>query len=273
MKNKFTLRLILFICFSSIIFTSCTEEIELDLKSVTSQLVIEVNITNSSGPYFAKFSKSQPYYESSSFQKITPEWVVITDESGVFDTLKEVEPGLYKTDSSFMGIVGRPYRFQAKVEGRLYESLCRMPNIVHIDTLVVSESSGGGFGGGQGGEGKQVTCVFHDPSGIENFYLIRASVNGELIKDFVVVNDRLKDGKLFEQNLRQVRFQKGDIITIQLISISQEVYEYYNLLNQNSFGSPIAGSVAPANPPTNITPETLGCFSAQSEVSKTLIVQ
>jgi hypothetical protein len=66
----------------------------------------------------------------------------------------------------------------------------------------------------------------------------------------------------------------GDTAIVQLITIDQEGFDFFNTLNatlDNNSGSPFSGT--PQNPLTNITNEGLGFFGAFNIVSDTIIIQ
>jgi len=64
----------------------------------------------------------------------------------------------------------------------------------------------------------------------------------------------------------------GDTVTVEMQCIDLPVYTYWETLMQEQSNGP-GGGVTPSNPPTNITPATLGYFSAHTTQSQTIIVK
>lgn len=265
-----TLHLVIFAALAAVVTSSCTEDIKLNLKSAEPHLVIEGNISNGAGPYTVKFSKSKAYYEGNDFEAVAAEYVFIADDAGTTDTLHEVNPGEYQTQS-ITGVPGRTYHLQAKVEGVVYDAICKMPLPVQLDSLYFEEP-GSGPGGPGNGESNRLRCVFQDPAGQGNYYRIATVEHGAYNTNLRIANDRLFDGKLRDISARAGDLQTGDTVRVELWAITESIYNYYNVLNQNNFSNPVNASAAPANPTSNFSTEVLGYFNAYSFTEKTVIV-
>lgn len=255
---------------AAVITSSCTEDIKLNLKSAEPHLVIEGNLSNAPGPYTVKFSKSKAYYEGNDFEAVHADYVFIADDAGTTDTLQEVNPGEYQTQL-LNGVPGRTYHFQAQVEGKVYDAICQMPMPVQLDSLYF-EAAIQGPGGPNNGENTRLRCLFMDPAGQDNYYRIATIENGLRNTNLRIANDRLFDGKLRDISARAGDIQTGDTVQVELWSITESIYNYYNVLNQNNFSNPINASAAPANPPSNFSTDVLGYFNVYSFTTKTVIV-
>lgn len=256
---------IIFVIGAAVIFTtSCTEKIDLKLNNSEPQLVIEANISDKPGPYFVALTQSKLYYEPNNFTGVDSAFVVLSDDAGNTDTLTEILQGLYQTHS-IQGTVGRTYHLQISVEGKTFDSYCKMQPPVDIDSLVLSTETD--F---QGNAKKVADILVRDPAGVVNFYRVVSTLDGYLSSGFDVHRDRLWDGKQRNFSVPHSDFQTGDTLTVDLWSIESHVYDYFREFNQNqnNFGSP----AAPANPVSVFTPDALGYFSAHSIKSKTVII-
>ena len=128
----------LFLIHIAILFLfSCQEEIDLKSENYKELIVVDGNITNEPGPYTVKVSITTPL-DDVKFRPLSNCEVKIFEKSGQIHSLTEVEPGIYKTDSSnFKGEVGHSYRIEINTpEGDFYRSdFSEMKPLVEIDTV------------------------------------------------------------------------------------------------------------------------------------------
>ncbi|MFN8287282.1 MAG: DUF4249 domain-containing protein [Chitinophagales bacterium] len=262
--SKPLIKLILLVCVAAGINTACTEKIDLSLESAVPQLVIEGNISDQPGPYYVILSMSKVYNDTSQLEGLSGATVIVNDDAGNIDTLGELYPGLYATNT-IQGTVGRTYHLQVTANGKTYDTYCPMHVPVPIDTILITEETN------FQGDTKLVGQIqIHDPAGLGNAYRVVSQLQGYTSSGFSVHGDRLWDGKIRNFDVPHSGFAPGDTLTVQLWSIDQKVYQYFREFNQNqnNFGAP----AAPANPNTVYTPSALGYFSAHSISTRTLIV-
>ena len=67
--------------------------------------------------------------------------------------------------------------------------------------------------------------------------------------------------------------QKGDTITVELLSIYEAAYDYFNTLRDVLSSYRAATSLSPANPNTNLNNGSLGYFAAYTIDTKRIIIQ
>lgn len=259
--------------------------IEPDLPKGYKRLVVEGWITDEPGPYFVKLTKTKEYSftysDTASFERRAE--VVIKDDVGNYEILKEIIPGTYATDSTgIKGEIGRKYTLIIKTnEGKVYESkeeeLFEVPKIdtaYFIINRSIIDESGNPLAAGY--------FEFKDPEETENFYLIRnyqysyshgTSWNMRTSVD----SDKLFNGKKAVQklfsNVNPKQVFKPDYEKIKLYSLSKCAYEFWRmaLLQTQEVANPYAPPPAPIignifniNDPRDYA---LGNFSASS-VSK-----
>jgi len=259
-----TLRIILLSGVITLIASACSERIDLKIKNAPPSLVIEGYVDDGPGPYYVLISKSKLFTDNNSFEGVPAAIVVISDDTGNTDTLTEVAAGLYITNS-IHGSVGHTYYISATAEGNTYQSQSTMPPPVDIDSVVLSSETE--FNGETHNEAH---IRVQDPAGVRNFYRITCIKNSIPSSGFNVQRDRLWDGKLRAFNVPNDHFDAGDTLKINLLSIDEKAFTYFNQFNQNqdNFGAP----AAPANPDPVYVPAALGYFSAHSVKSKTVII-
>ena len=101
------------------------------------KVVIEANITDQPGPYSVKLSRSINLNEANIYPAIENGTVVITDNTGIKDTLKYASGGIYKT-KLIRGVYGRTYFLEVTVDGKKYTAQSTMPYKVNLDSLRIN---------------------------------------------------------------------------------------------------------------------------------------
>jgi len=243
------------------VFAGCEKVINLNLVESKPQLVIEGLITDGAGPYTVKLSKTGSYFDEPVLPLVSKAVVVISDNLGTTDTLKEAKPGIYLT-SKVKGIPGRTYNLSVLSENIRYTATSTMFSHIAIDSLKLRKSYAPGIGVGTNGQREsrvEIHCFFRDlPE--KNFYrtLVYMS-NRPLVEDYKLYDDQYTNGKQTELQVK--RAQVGDKIRVDLMSLDKNTYEYYRTLSDLLHSNPIFGST-PMNPNTNLTNGALGFFGA-----------
>lgn len=247
--------------------TSCTKEIDVDLNTAAPQIVIEGNVTNSAGPYTVKIIQTVNFSASNNYPPVSNALVIIKDNSGVTDTLKETSPGLYQT-SELVGIPGRTYDLEVVAEGKTFHASSTMPQVVNLDSLAFEVFTNKGNSGGV----EYLTLpVFTDPAGTVNSYQFIQTVNGKRDETIFVLNDNTFNGLENHYTLfnPDAEIKPGDTVSVELRCIDTSTYDYFYTLSQTN-GSPFGAT--PTNPPNNITGNgALGIFSAHTVQVKTTV--
>lgn len=251
---------------------SCQKVINVKLNSATPQIVIDASVSDQPGPYTVTLSKTVDFNQENTFPPVTGATVVISDDAGDIDTLKEVNPGTYQTTTLPQGTPGRTYFLDVTADSEFYSASSTMPFPVPIDSVALEKRSGG-FGSNK----LDLVISFHDPKGIDNYYRIVEKilnvhpVNGttQLPTLGNVLTDRLSDGKeiSFSAISDQPELASGDTVRVSLQSVDKNIYNYFRTVQQNG-----SMSTTLSNPVTNITNGALGYFSAYSVRSETIVV-
>jgi hypothetical protein len=267
-------RLLLFLLVAAVA-AGCQQVVTIDLNKASPHLVIEGNITDQAGPYTVKLSKTGNYFEPALvFPTVSNALIVVTDDQGQIDTLKEVTSGTYQS-STLKGIANRTYSLNVIAEGRPYSAISSMPKKIFIDSLyaLVRNAS-------RGEPGYDIYISFKDPPEPGNYYRINARSSAAIPADSIdgrryrVYTDKLTNGNEMAERIRAGRnVQTGDTITVELLSIDRPTYDYFNTLRDVLSSDQAATSLAPANPNTNLSNGSLGYFSAWTIDTKTIIMK
>ena len=252
----------------ALITISCEKVVELDLDDAQQMIVIEGIVHDSIGDNFVLLSKSRPFNDNDgSFEKISGASVIITDNLGNTFTLIESESGRYQ-NSFLKGEEGRKYFLNITVDEKVFTSESIMPNRVELDSISYEEVNSP-FGGNNEGEGQKyrVYTHFRDPINVANYYRLK-SFNGLVQeKGFISLNNDLFEGDDVDFPLFLSEFEEGDTATVQLLSVDEANYRYFNAIELSQEGE------VPGNPESNIRGENVvGYFGAYAKSQKSLII-
>jgi hypothetical protein len=256
----------------SIFAMGCEDVIKIELKGVEPRLVIEGVISDQPGQSGFAISKTTDFFEPSVFPMISGALIIISDDHGRTDTLPEIQPGIYASDS-LIGEIGRTYHASVTVDSVTYTATSYIPDPITIDSIITEYQEGGGFGSEEN-EGYRLHVYFDDPPGTPNFGRIRITVNDSLLPDYFLYDDDFTDGNNIDYNYFARVFQDNDTLIVKYVTMDSAVYDYFRTL------ATVAASedgnddepIAPANPITNWSNEALGYFGAFSVNTETLIV-
>lgn len=247
---------------------SCRKVIDLKLGDHTGQLVIEGNLTDDVGKQYITISRNVPFTSPNTYPPVTGATVILNNNHGNRYPLTEESPGKYVLDNAF-GTTGRTYTLEVTVDGTTYKADSTMPPIVALDSI----ASKGNYLGSKNDK-RLVTVFFADPKDQVNQYRFLLFVNSVQVKTVFAFNDDFINGKYVNLDLQEndIDIFPKDTVKVEMQCIDKPVYQYWFTLSQQQGNNP-GGAVAPANPPTNFNPATLGYFSAHTTQSITLVVE
>jgi hypothetical protein len=240
---------------------ACKKVIQADLHNAASRIVIEGEITNVSGLYQVKVSRTVAFTESNDFPPVSGAKVTITDSTnGIGYQLAETSPGMYTVNGS-AGVSKHRYYLSVETDSQRFTAISTMPGTVHLDS--VSFALNTGFNGK-----KDLNAIvnFQDPPGLGNYYQFIEYINGRLIPDIFVFEDRLSDGRYIEEPLFNDSnyLHKGDTLAVKMYCVDESIYHYFFTLQEISNNNGGFQTASPANPNTNLTGGAMGYFSAHT---------
>lgn len=261
----------LLISYVLLLFSSCTQIIEIDLNSTNPQIVVEGNISTTNDACVIKLTKSINFDDENVFPFIENASVEILDNEGNKTILEEKTPGIYSS-STLKGKEGKTYYLNIQKDGKILKSSSVIPNKVKFDSLTIEKSIGmGGFGGAIQDVYYTLYVNYTDPKNETNYYRFLEIINGKTVKSYIF-DDRLTYDSNTKQSL--VHFDRelktGDKLEVIMQCVDKNVYNYFN-----SFGNLMGGpgnSSSPANPYTNIDGGALGFFNAHTSEAIQVII-
>jgi len=251
-----------------IMFASCKKVIQLDLGNDSGKLVIEGNITNDPGQQIVKLSRNVPFTSTNTYPPVTGATVTMDNNNGRVAQLKEGPAGTYVLDTAY-ATAGRTYTLSVTVDGKTYKASSTTPEAVAMDSIASANNILD-----TKDNKRMITVYFNDPPNVHNQYRFVMHVNNVQVKTVFAFDDEFIDGRHVTLDLQQsdIDIYPGDTVSVEMQCIDKPIYTYWFTLMQQQGNNP-GGAVAPSNPPTNISPTTLGYFSAHTTQTTTIVVQ
>ncbi|MEI6048549.1 MAG: DUF4249 domain-containing protein [Bacteroidota bacterium] len=253
------------------VFFGCQKVINVDLNEAAPRIVIEGIITDGPGPYAVTISKSGSYFNQPVLPTVSGAEVIITDDAGTIDSLKETRPGIYLT-STIHGIPGRTYTLKVISENAEYVSSSTMLSHVNIDSLSLRKSQSQHFdigGKTQNEVHVEIHCFFNDPLE-KNFYRIKVFINDSTqAENYRLFDDQYTNG--METELRVAHAEAKHNYMIELLSLNKQTFGYYRTLEDLLYSNPVFGST-PANPDVIFTNGALGYFGACAVSARSIAI-
>ncbi len=266
--------------FTAIFMVSCTETIDLSLNTTARKLVVDAVISNKPNVQVVKLSWSGSYFSTNELPPVSGATVTIQEGQKIF-TLREStkNPGYYYIlPEDFVPEPGKTYNLiiadldlDENGEPEIYTSTTTMPQTVKIDFIDLKYQY---FN--DDWEIWQVLVYYQDPPAIQNNYMFRISQNENSFtkrpSDIRISNDKFFDGNyvngLWVQSIdareEYRQLEEGDIITLDLGSITKEYYEFLEAIKMDEQGSDPLFNGPPSNVTGNISNGALGFFTALS---------
>jgi hypothetical protein len=241
------------------VFSSCQEVIEYELDTAESRLAVEGLITNLPGPYQVRLSHTKGYLAEGRTPGVNGALVIVSDNQGTTDTLKQTGEGLYQT-SLLQGRPGNTYYLRAVVNGKTYTARSYMPAVAPVDSLTFRYRKSGHD------EAKDFEPYLHfrEPAGKGNYYRWNVAVNGQVDPDaLAVLSDDISDGVYAHAGMG-FGLKKGDQLQVELYALDKPAHAFWVALvnQQHAGGGPFERT--PANAPGNISNGAIGFFGASA---------
>lgn len=247
----------LFIILSSLgsILSGCEDLIDVNLNSADPRIVIEADLDNIDESQVIYVSRTVPFDDHRKNEIISDAIVEVEGRDGQLHPFRYSEMHEAYVNPSFHVIDNTMYTLRVQIDGDLYEAQEHMSSYIEVDsTGILKERI-------FGDDYYFATFRFQDPADIQNYYKYNVSVNGSPMKFYAVFNDKFNDGLYVNHQVGSVDndITEDSFVIVKRQIISQSVYKYWNEIQ-----SVHPGSVAPANPASNISNGALGYFSVSS---------
>lgn len=245
-----------------LLLSSCVNlDNELAFERYVTNIVIEGLVIDSQGKSFVKLSLTSPYADSVSINHINNAAVNIIEDDSINYTFNLASDGYY-TNSSFIGKVNSMYSLIISYQETEYIAKSKLLPVCSIDSLVpkvISNES-------QKSPEYEVN-VYAKRSSEEftSYYIVRIYKNGILFNnypDLLIVSDAYLES--FNDLTLPKTFTTADTVKVEIYSISEQLYDYYDEMMGLVNGSLNTVYFSPKNPKTNISNGALGIFQTSS---------
>lgn len=260
------------IIISLFVLLGCEEIIQLDINSTDPQIIIEAVVSNLPGDNLVAITKSTDFYNPNEYENIVGAEIVITDSKGNSYVLSQTSPGNYN-NSQLKGNPGLTYTINVNFGDNNFTAVSNMPEMIQLDSVnYIAQKIP--F---RDEFRYEFHCFFQDRKGINDYAKFNVYKNSKKLNGLFLYDDRLTDGNyidFFWFNFRDEKFNKGDVITFELLTIDLETYNYFDTLRgalARARGGPF-GSTAPANPTSNWNNDAFGYFSAHTKSLQSIVL-
>lgn len=277
----------LYIIVFAFLVTSCTENMDIQLDSTYTRLIVDASISTDTTTHIVKLSKTASYFDSSEPLAVTGAVITISDGTSTFPLTENLSmPGVYQTAANVYGVVGKTYNLTIKNvdvnnDGVMeeYNASSKINPVSKVDSIQAIY---------KGMDPKrmsyQIMLFAQDPP-TTDYYMFEIYKNGVLQTD--TLNEvRFSDDVLFNGNymyglpVGSLRDRKpgeqafpGDIVTVEMRSITKEYYNFLvGVLYAVSPSIPLF-SGPPANVKGNINNGAFGFFAAYSSSRASCVIK
>ncbi|MCH7535061.1 MAG: DUF4249 domain-containing protein [Bacteroidetes bacterium] len=259
----------------------CKKEIVFDLNEGDNEkLAVEGYITTETKAHQIILTRSTDYYFNEAPVAVSGATVTISDGANSFPLVEQPgNTGIYETVGSFAGVEGITYTLSINDGSKDYSATSIMPFAVPIDSVdAIPDTSNNPFlHHNKNKDYYSVRMAFADPPGIGNYYLWILYKNGVLITDtlneVLFGEDRLVDGSYFPlDEYFNYPAEVGDTMTLVMLSIPEEVFEFFIGVSLETEWKGGIFDAPPANVNTNITGGGMGLFYAAAISSRSVII-
>lgn len=232
----------LILLFGIFVIISCEDVIDVDLNEADEKLVIEANIIKLKGAtsnnQFIRLSKTRGFFEEE-ITSVDDAEVTITREDGEVYVFVHDSAGIYRTNE-FEASLMEKYYLNVEVDGEVYSAEETLFPVSTIDS--VTQRNDAGFNGDE----IELKAYYTDPEGVKNYYLFTFFVNFVDFPTTEIYEDEFFDGNTIFALYQEEELEPGDEVIIQNFGLSEQFYEYMNVLlgQVGSVGGPFQNQPA-----------------------------
>ncbi len=227
-------RLLIILSVLSLIWSSCQEVITVELPNQEPKLIVDalirIDTTSSSTLVTVSIRQTSDFFGEISPVSVDKITMSNLDNPGnnTDQVLDETEPGsgIYQQFFSTEELARDRWFLQINYQGVFYVAESLMQYSVPIDQLTI------GDGSLFSGDVTEILVRYSDIGGREDYYLFDYGND-----DFFASEDVFYDGQQFEFSyFYDEQFNSGDTLTVSIMGIDRDFFNYMNLLREQSEG-------------------------------------
>lgn len=219
--------ILLIVLFTTTLFISCEEVVEVDLDTAPPKLVIEAAINWEKGTkgneQTIKLTTTTGYFDN-----------VIPTVSGAIINIKnsqneqfnfiEVKKTGQYVCSNFTPVIGEQYTLTVISRGNRYIGTETLKSVAPITRIDQNDK------GGLTGKDIEIKAFYNDPGDAENFYLYKYVYSNKVKSTFYVDEDKFFNGNEFFSLSNDEDLKVGNEIEITHYGISKQYFNYMSIL-------------------------------------------
>lgn len=272
MKNKIKYTFIyIFILFLS----SCTDIIQLKLKSTEPRIVIEANLNASDSTCSVKVTKSNAFYDNSAPELVSDLNIIITNNTSKnILNLTEIKTGEYFVKNIIANPNDKYTITITDTNSNIYSATAITPSKPNPFLIIFNSFSDKDIIV-QDSLGRDRTLLiglayWTDIPNEDNYYRYKIYIGNKYqANSYVFMDDKTAFGDTLQRGIGA--FYAGDTVTFDLLTINEETYIFFQQL-QDVLNSGM-NSTTPYNPTGNFDNGALGYFCIQQVLQEQFIVQ
>ena len=272
-KNNIRIPFIFFVILIVFSMGACKEKIDIKLKETYVRLVVDGGVTDEAKRHTVKITETSNYFSSDAQPKVSGAIVTIIDGVNVVN-LNETSLGIYQTDSTYKGEIGKTYTLNIRYKNEDYSASSILRYVTPIDSISFAPDY-------NKPNSTMVNLWAQEPAAMGEYYMWNYYVNGQIktdsIRNIIFASDELVNGNYMNgfpiYSMKDI--VPGDSVTLEMRSISKEYYDFISALFSEIFGAGNPFSGPPSNVKGNIynvtnkEKDVMGFFIASAVSKKT----
>jgi len=248
-------------------FSSCQKVIDVNLNEADPQLSIDAVYNATDENIRVILGLSSNYFSNEESAPIDAALVTMIDSAGVEVNVPNIGGGTYQLNN-YVPIFNSNYTLRIEHDGEVYTATSFLQEVTalsFISTLFVEEDL-------FGDEGYVAFINFNNDQSKDIFFRVIPFVGDTLLyepDDLFLFDNEVTGAGNVQVPLFTDRFQIGDTVDIELRSLNETTYNYYNEVSVILSGQ----SAAPTNPTTNWDNGALGLFQTWGYSKKRKIIE
>lgn len=262
-----------------IFMASCEDPIQIDLPTNPDLVVVEGWISNQLTHQQILLSQTQAFNDQSGPTLINGAQVTVFNNLNEAFRFAQQENGSYQSTAPFQAMDSLFYRLEVVLSSNdtIISPFESVPRSVNIDSVTFRSAELRSNDNPNLIETIYFPVTFaQDPADIRNHYRWKISKNSILFNapnDLELLDDSAINGNFFPNEFRSFQFDFGDVLNVEMQTISKGAFDFLNLLKSQTTLLGTASGTLPATITGNLRNKTddtqivlgyFGCFSSST---------
>lgn len=248
---------------------------ELNLEQNANLVVVEGYLSDNLGHQKVSITRTTSFENPENSIPIETANIIVESSLNETYLFEYDDEGIYLSSEPFMGLENVTYRLIIDLEDNVIirSTSLKMPGPAKMDSLWFESLTDD--------NANEVEVLYFpviassDDLANQDFYYYRIHRNGTYLNDpsFIFLKEDLFfNGNEFKEEFRSIELIENDIISVEIRKISQEIFEYYSILREQTISISANQNVVPAsifgNLSSNDNQTVLGFFSVFASDSR-----